>query len=507
MYFLCLTGLLGYVFVRSLATLVQAGSPYYEWLLYLWFALLAIAWPAYASFRVTKSRLGLVAGLALAFLTLVCGVYLDAVFLTTPLRRLTLLGLGLTAFSLHALVTLLIGSRHVDRWFAGKAERVALLGLAGFTVLAVVSWGGFSIQRFVGCAKVKGRLSFWGGWDASTLSHEVLSDLRDIDATLYIFTGEKVLDDTMRDGFREAMERYAEYDIDVLLASILASNDGYVSIENLRQYADFTEGLLAFVRKEDLHAVRGVIADSEPPYSIVDPWVKETAVTWLQNENRRYRRWDAEKLEQALLQQSTFIDRFHGLYPGLHLMVSTIQLAIYDALDGDADLSIAYKFVAYPPRNWDGVNVQVYSSRTSHGSAYFTWQGVRLSQHVVKDAPLSVSIGIIGDGRMQGQTGFRRLVEDIHLCRALGVEEVIVFTLARGLEAFGPDFVPRLHEAASAPACPTVGFSRAGALTPYWVSMWDTVLDLRGQRFWIVAGWWLLVFAGRALHLPALAQH
>lgn len=100
---------------------------------------------------------------------------------------------------------------------------------------------------------------------------------------------------------------------------------------------------------------------------------------------------------------------------------------------------------------------------------------------------------------MQGEIGFRRLVEDINICRGLGVSEVITFSLGRGLDAFGPDFIQRLAQAIDASTSSPVdfSFSRAGAITPYGASLWDAVLDLRGWRGLIVLGWCVIVIAQR----------
>jgi hypothetical protein len=179
-------------------------------------------------------------------------------------------------------------------------------------------------------------------------------------------------------------------------------------------------------------------------------------------------------------------------------MVSTIQPAVFDALDGDPDLSIAYKYVAYPPRNWDLFNVQVYSSQQAANNApYFIWHRVNLARLVLEGRPLTVSLGILGEGSMQGEAGFLRLVAEVQLCRALGVEEVILFSLGRGLRAFGPDFVSDLDAATKAAARIDVGFSRAVAVMPYGASLWDALLDLRGSRGLIVLGWCIAVVVWR----------
>jgi hypothetical protein len=499
---LCLVGLLGYVLFVPLVTMVRTGSPAYEWFFYLGLALLGTASPVYASLRLRQSRLGVATGLAVCLLAFLLGAYVGAVFTGTPLLLMALLGYGVTLFSLHAVAVLVVALK--SAWFSGMGEHWVLVALGGLVFLVAVSWGGFGHKQTLNPRVRHVRLSFWGGWDANESADEVLAALRDTDATVYAFTGEKLLDNDVRDEFRRAMERYAEYDVEVVLASILPSHDGFVSVVNYDEYISYTERLLDFADGADLVAIAGVIADAEPPYSIVDPWKKETARDWIFKENGRYRRWDAVQYEQAHLAYSAYIGRFHQRHPGLSVMVSTIQSAIFDALDGDADLSIAYKFAAYPPRNWDVVNVQVYSSHhAARDAPYFTWQGIKLAQSVLEGQPLSISVGIVGEGSMRGAAGFRRLVEDIRLCRALGVEEVIVFSLERGLKAFGPNFVARLEEAVNASVPLEVGFSRVGAITPYGASLWDAVLDLRGSRGLIVLGWCVAVLLLRIASVKA----
>ena len=497
-YLLCLAGLLGYVLFAPLITWVRAGLLYNEWLLYLWLALLAVGLPLYASFRLKQSPLGIAAGLIVSSLALLLGVYVGAVFTATPLWSMALLGYGMTLFSLYAMLMLVATLRLGRAWFGGTVDRWASVAMAGLLLLMIISWGGLGWKQTLNPPAGPVQLFFWGRWDALKLPDKVLTDLQDVNATMYIFIGEKSLDDGVRDKFRRAMERYAEYNVEVVLTIILNSHDGFISVVNYGEYISYTERLLDFVGVADLSAIVGVIADAEPPFSIVDPWQKETAQEWIFKENGRYRRWDVAQYERALDAFSTYIDRFDQLHPGLSVMVSTIQPATFDALDGDADISIAYKFAAYPPTNWDTVNVQIYSSHHAAQSApYFTWQGVKLSQHVVEGGPLSVSVGIIGEGSMQGEAGFRRLVNDIHLCRALGVQEIIVFSLGRGLESFGPDFVTRLNQAVNAPAVLEIGFSRAAAVVPYGAGVWDAVLDLRGTRGLAVWGWCGLVLTWR----------
>jgi hypothetical protein len=438
--------------------------------------------------------------LGVSLVVFLLGAYVAAVFTGTPLLPLVLLGYGLVVFSLYAMAVLIVTLGSGREWLNSNTDRGALIVLAGLVLLAAVSWNGFGRILTFGPTTDRVRLSFWGNWNAANLPDDVLAALRDVDATVYVFTGEALLDDDVRDEFREAMVRYAAYDVEVVLASVLPSHDGFVSVLNYGPYISYTERLLGFAQAANLPAIVGVIADAEPPYSVVDPWQRESARDWVFKENGRYRRWDAAEYSQALWAYSAYVDRFQRRHPGLRVMVSTIQSAVFDALDGDSDLSIAYKFAAYPPNNWDVINVQLYSSdRSDKDAAYFTWQGVKLAQFVLGERPFSVSVGIVGEGSMQGEAGFQRLVDDILLCRALGVEEVIVFTLGRGTKAFGPDFVSRLEQAVNAPSRLEIGFSRLGSLTPYGASLWDAVVDLRGGRGLIVLSWCMVILLFRLL--------
>jgi hypothetical protein len=318
----------------------------------------------------------------------------------------------------------------------------------------------------------------------------VLASLGQMGAQLYIFTGERILETDIRETFRQSMERWAAFGVPVILASILPSKDGFVSLVNYREYIDYTERLLGFAESWHLSAATGVIADAEPPYSVVDPSGRETLWEWPFRENSRYRRWNGEQYRTAVAGLSDYIQHFPELHPGLSLSVSTIPSVVYDELDQDADLSIAYRFAAYPPQDWDTVNLQIYSSRVGLASApYYVWHTVKLGQAVLEGAPLSVSVGIIGEGSMRGPSAFQRLVDDIRLCAQLGIKEVVVFTLGRGLEVFGADFVPRLEAEVASAAPLTVRFSPEPLLTTYAAAVWDSVLNVRGSIGLLAAIW------------------
>jgi hypothetical protein len=501
-YLLCLSGLFFYIFAAPLLGLIRAGIPPQEWFFYLLCVLLVALLPLYAGYRLRHCRLGMAAGLGASATALVLGIVLAFVFHRTPLWPLAWLGYTMVVLSPLTAMWIVRGIRSQRVWLSGIADKVMVLALLALVIACAVSWGGFGARRVLVVPAGRPRISFWNSANSLVLSDDVLPALRDMGATCYLFTGENLLDEDRRDLFRQSMERFAQFDVDVVLASILPSADGFVSTVNFDEYIAYTEQLLDFAQTEGLSAVKGVIADAEPPYSIFDPYHQESVQDWLVNENGRFRRWDPAEYARALSGYATYIKDFDARHPRLEISVSTIQTAIFDALDGDADLSTAYKFAAFPPRNWSNANVQLYSSRhVEDGAPYFVWQGLKIVQNVVTGIPLSASVGIVGRGSMQRDGGFRRLVEDIRLSYAMGADEVIVFTLGRGLASFGPDFVERLNEAVLEPGQLEIKFSRTDAFIAYAAGVWDAVLDLAGHRGVIVWGWCVLVLTRQGLRL------
>lgn len=321
-------------------------------------------------------------------------------------------------------------------------------------------------------------ISYWGSIKLLDLPEPVLEDLRATRGTLYITVGGSALTGEGKRSLFNGLQRLAEHDVDVYLA-VVGSN--FLSVPVHDEWATLVYSATTALREESPGNVRGIIGDAELP--------KKTALDLLGS--------DRAAFFVAVADLGELLRSIHTDYPGQRLGVTAIPPLYFDRMDGDADLSIAFRSPVDPPGNWDFINSMTYSSYYSPTQrAYYVYAVERALARLYPDQQPSHLLGLIDQG-MPGESiiGFDDLVRDARLSRALGVPEIIVFKLSdRVLQEYGPHIVRQLDTAVNeipVDSVVEVPFSRGGSFLVYGALLADTILDVLSWRVLLFIGWTL----------------
>lgn len=344
-------------------------------------------------------------------------------------------------------------------------------------VVAIIGYNGFgqAITLPLGGAKPI-LIAFWTGADFTRVPDSVLEDIRAAGGRVYFGTGGYYPFDGERGlAMTASLRRLADYGIDTYLAT--PAGDDFLSVPVYRDWITSTQRAAIFVQRQNLSNVRGFIGDAEPPsHSPMDLLGLQRA-----------------EFDQAVSDLRALIESVQHEY-GQRVGVTSTWAQFVDTADGDDDLSVVVRSPVEPPGGWDFVNLMTYSSYfPPDGRPYAVYLLERAMARLYPSGEVSHLIGLIGGG-MPGEPllDFDELVRDARLNRALGVREVAVFQLDGALRVFGDDFVRRLMAEVNAPELSEplrVPFSRPVSMAFYGISVVDALLDARGSRVWLLAGW------------------
>ncbi len=323
-------------------------------------------------------------------------------------------------------------------------------------------------------------LAFWGSRYLVDTPDTVLRDLQTADATLYLdMVTPLTATDTV--ALADGLRRLGRYDIDVVLLPALPD---FLSVPVHTAWMAESQAVAAFVARERLDNVRGLIGDAEPPLHA--PW----DLLGLR----------AAETRTATLAMQQTIAELQQAHPDLTMEVTAFWPLYLDGLDGDDDLAVAVRSPVDPPGNWDVLNLMAYSSYVP--VAHQPYKVVVLERMMLRRYPnreVTFLIGLVGGGfPWEPLLSYQGIVRDARLSRALQVEEAVVFHLDNALTQLGHDFVGRLSQDVNGTSTETViavPFSRRVSLENYGIALADAVLDLRG-RLWQVGTGWLLISAG-----------
>jgi hypothetical protein len=321
-------------------------------------------------------------------------------------------------------------------------------------------------------------ISYWGNIKLLDLPEPVLKDLSTTRGTLYITVGRSTLTGDGKYSLFSGLQRLAEHDVDVYLA-VVGSN--FLSVPVHDEWITLVYSATTALHEQNPGNVRGIIGDAELP--------KNTALDLFGS--------DRDAFFVAVADLGELLRAVHTEYPGQRIGVTAIPSLYLDKMDGDADLSIAFRSSVDPPGNWDFINSMTYSSYFSPTQrAYYVYAVERALARLYHDQQPSHLLGLIDQG-MPGEPiiGFDELVRDARLSRALGVPEIIVFKLSdRVLQEYGPHIVRELDTAVNeipADSIVEVPFSRGSSFLVYGALLLDTVLDVLSWRCFLFIGWTL----------------
>jgi hypothetical protein len=330
-------------------------------------------------------------------------------------------------------------------------------------------------------------ISFWAYTDFRQVPEAVLDDLQASQAMLYLHAPTQTFDGESGQNLAIGLQRLAAHTIPVVLMPPAAD---FLSTPVHREWIARAKLAAAFTQQYHPSNVQGLIGDAEAPlHAPLDLTGSQAA-----------------EVGEATQNLHDLLTTLHQDYPNLHIGI-TAQWPLYlDGFDQDADLAKIMRSPVDPPGGWDFVNVMNYSSYWPPAQrAYALTSVIRGMAQRYPYKHSSHLIGLIGGG-MPGEPllSFDELVRDAQICRALGVQEVVVFQLNGAVATYGTDFVRRFDAAVNRPSTTTdipVPFARLVSLTQYGLAFGDVMLDSRGSRIWLVIGWILLsaVVAGRWL--------
>jgi hypothetical protein len=312
-------------------------------------------------------------------------------------------------------------------------------------------------------------LNFFGFGDFLGVPDTVLDDLGAAHATLYLQAPTRTFDDDAADGLAAGLRRLDAHGVDVVLMPLLSD---FFSVPVADEWTARTRLAAAFVRREQLRNVRGLLADAEPPlYSPHDPNLEDRA-----------------GFERARQEVGATLADIRRDYPDLPAGVTANWASYVDGFDGDPDMAFIMRAPVDPPGGWQFYNLMTYTSYfPAEERAYDVWLMERGLARRYPDARISHLIGLVGGG-FPGEPvlPFDDLVRDARLSRGMGVREIVVFQLNGALQQFGDDFVARFVAAVEAPepAAVDVPFARGASVACYAVVLLDALLDLRGPAGW-----------------------
>jgi hypothetical protein len=364
--------------------------------------------------------------------------------------------------------------------------RLALLLLAILLVWVVIGYNGLGRVVYLQpghAAPIP--ISFWGSVE---YSETVLQDIQSAGGYLYVCPSEGAFEGEQGHVLADGLRRLAEHRIEVYLCPPVSD---FLSVPVHREWIASAYRVAAFVRREGLTNVRGLIGDAEPPGKMPMDIVSAHQA----------------EFSQAVLDLRDLISTMHSEYPGLQIGVTATGPHYLDGLDGDSDLSVVMRSPVDPPGGWDFINMMTYSSYfPSDWRAYYVYMAERAMTRRYPTDRVSHLIGLIGCGLpWEPLLNLDDLVRDARVSRALGVREIVVFHLDCALGVLGNDFVRRLVVAVNGPPSDVtlaVPFSRPASAMLYGISAVDAVLDARGWRGLLWISWAILSYV-IARYVPA----
>jgi hypothetical protein len=351
-----------------------------------------------------------------------------------------------------------------------------LLALVGLLVWTGVGYSGFGQVVYLQPGRAAPILiSFWAWLD---YPEAVLRDIQAAGGYIYAPLSFESLEGANRHTLAAALRRLAEHRIEVYLAPPASD---FLSVPVHHEWIASTQNVAAFVRREGVTNVRGLIGDAEPPGKMPMDILGA----------------DQAELSQAVLDLRNLISALRGEYPDLHIGVTATGAHYLDGLDGDSDLSMVMRSPVDPPGGWDFYNMMTYSSYfPPDWRAYYVYLAERAMARRYPNTDVSHLIGLVGGGLpWEPLLGYDDLVRDARLSRALGVREIVVYQLGGALQVFGNDFVQRLIAAVNGPQSDVtvaVPFSRPASAMLYGLAAADALLDARGWRGLLWLAWAIL---------------
>ncbi len=411
---LALAGWLAYALLRALWTIIHLGAPFYDWQWYVSVVALLIGLPAYLIWRRLRPA-------------------------------------------------------------SHRRDRAALAAGAGLLTALLAGYGGFGQVVMLEPERAPPiSISFWAYSDFRYTPEAILEDLRAAGGRIYLDPGDAYAGERSQ-ALAEAMRRLANYGFEVYLVP-RASN--FLSVPVHREWIASAHEVIAFIRREGLTAVRGLVGDAEPPFGLPADFLGAYQADF----------------SEAVTSLHALLDTTHRNYPELRIGVTALWPHYVDALDGDADLSMLMRSPLNPPGGWNFVNLMTYSSYLPPDwRAYYVYLHERAMMRLYPAERVSHLIGLVGGGMpWEPLLDFNDLARDARISRALGVREIAVFQLDGALRVFGEDFVRRLTDAVNRlPPGTTVPvpFSRPASLLFYATAAADALLDARGPCGVAVIGW------------------
>jgi hypothetical protein len=353
-------------------------------------------------------------------------------------------------------------------------RKSTLLIFAVLLIFALISYNGFGqvVHLEPGNAPPV-PISFWAFSDFRHTPAAILQDLEASGGRIYLHVGDYPFNQVRGQDLIERLRPLNGYNIEVYL---VPPAPDFLSSAVYREWSDSVRALAAFVKREGLTNVRGLIGDAEPllnqPMDIIGA--------------------EQANFDQAVIGLRDLINAMHSEYPDLRIGVTATSAHYLDGLDGDPDLAVAMRSPVDPPGRWDFLNVMTYSSYfPSDWRAYYVYLVERGMARRYSTGRVSHLIGLVGGGfPWEPVLDFDSLVRDARLSRALGVREIVVFQLDGALQQFGQDFIRRLTSAVNGPQSDLiVPFSRPASMLVYSAAAADALLDVRGQRVWLWIVW------------------
>jgi hypothetical protein len=362
--------------------------------------------------------------------------------------------------------------------FRLRRNRAVTLALAALVLWLALGYNGFGhVIRLTVESHSPAPISFWAFSDFRRTSDHVLRDLRDAGGVIYLDVPGRPFEGERGQALADGLRRLSDYGLAVYLAPT-ASN--FLSAPTRGEWIDNVWAAAAFVEREGLTNVRGVIGDAEHPLGV--PF----DVLGLEREQVEATTRDLAALTAELPRR----------YPGLGIGVTAFWTQYVDDMDGDADLAVTLRSTVDPPGGWAFVNLMTYSSYLpANWRAYYVYLLETQMARRYPHADVSHLIGLVGYGfPWEPVLDFDDLVRDARLSRALGVREIAVFQLDGALQIFGEDFVRRLTESVNCDSCAPVlvSFSRPASLVIYGIAVVDSLLNVRGWGGVLWLGWAIL---------------
>ncbi len=475
-----------YLFLGLGILSIKAGDILVEWIFWVTIGVFLLFLSIYGLLKLNPRKIWVrIIHIFLDFLFLLLGVLYIFMCLGTIFIFQTILGFFFVVLSLISILGSIIprlNKRLNEGLFkqptSARMKHIILFATALLLANGIALFYGYGYDIVLNPAENNIHISFWTGWNADAYNHTLLARLQSYNCSLYLFVPETIIDDNPNE-FNSSLVRFANYSINVYIT--IGAYGDYIAIYNSKQYQTKVLEIAQWIKTNNHSNVKGFAADVEWPYSLISERDKaQDLLGYLQFGRYIFSQVNYTAYHQAVLDYNKTNEELHKLGFESHMVGMIWDMDDY--ADGDPAIQNIMQFAAVPPHNYDVYNYMVYRALDDNGvnypGSYFTYYYVNQMINRFGRDTISVSLGVTGVGVYRD---FYQVTQDVRICKALGVKEVVIFLLAGSVgltEAYGNgiDAIDDLFYEINLPTKVHVSYDRLMSIEPKLMNLIDLLI-------------------------------